>query len=370
MTEGTPALSEEVSDPGSADGERTGSGPIAVLVGVPGSGKSTIGRALAAALGVEFRDTDTDVEVDTGRSIADIFVQSGEPEFRRLEEAAVAEALTDHRGVLALGGGAVTSAPTRELLLDALQDAQAAGINTVMLNTQVNNQRAQQFLPKAHMMSRLMSKFPFVRAVFISGSLSKNVMPDGGDIDYFIVTQPGRLWIARTLLVLFKKLFLFNSHKYFCVNYFVDQNHLEIEEKNRFTATEIITLLPTYGQQYYQQFFAANTWAKKYYPCFPERAVTEIPVHQSGWVQQTGEFFFKEKTGDWVDRFFMKKTLNYWHRKFENFDKDKFAIALKSRPYVSKHHPLDFQTRVLAEYQNRMDLFAEKHQVQFHTKFP
>ena len=235
---------------------------------------------------------------------------------------------------------------------------------------ETNNQRAQQFLPKAHMMSRLMSKFPFVRAVFISGSLSKNVMPEGGDIDYFIVTQPGRLWIARTLLVLFKKLFLFNSHKYFCVNYFVDQNHLEIEEKNRFTATEIITLLPTYGQQYYQQFFAGNTWAKKYYPCFPERAVTEIPVHQSGWVQQTGEFFFKGKTGDWVDRFFMKKTLNYWHRKFENFDKDKFAIALKSRPYVSKHHPLDFQTRVLAEYQNRMDLFAEKHQVQFHTKFP
>ncbi len=119
MTEGTPALSAEESDPVATDGERTGSGPIAVLVGVPGSGKSTIGRALAAALGVEFRDTDTDVEVDTGRSIADIFVQSGEPEFRRLEEAAVAAALTDHRGVLALGGGAVTSAPTRELLIDA-----------------------------------------------------------------------------------------------------------------------------------------------------------------------------------------------------------------------------------------------------------
>ena len=119
MTEGTPAISAEESDPVATDGEPTGSGPIAVLVGVPGSGKSTIGRALAAALGVEFRDTDTDVEVDTGRSIADIFVQSGEPEFRRLEEAAVAAALAEHRGVLALGGGAVTSAPTRELLIDA-----------------------------------------------------------------------------------------------------------------------------------------------------------------------------------------------------------------------------------------------------------
>ena len=119
MTEGTAGPRPDGADPVPADAEPTRSGPIAVLVGVPGSGKSTIGRALAAALGVEFRDTDTDVEVDTGRSIADIFVQSGEPEFRRLEEAAVAAALADHRGVLALGGGAVTSAPTRELLLDA-----------------------------------------------------------------------------------------------------------------------------------------------------------------------------------------------------------------------------------------------------------
>ncbi len=119
MTEGTADPSEEVSDPGAANGERMPAGPIAVLVGVPGSGKSTIGRALAAALSVEFRDTDTDVEADTGRSIADIFVQSGEPEFRRLEEAAVAAALAEHRGVLALGGGAVTSAATRALLVDA-----------------------------------------------------------------------------------------------------------------------------------------------------------------------------------------------------------------------------------------------------------
>ena len=93
--------------------------PVAVLVGVPGSGKSTVGMALADRLGVEFRDTDTDIETTTGRSIADIFVQSGEPEFRRLEEAAVAAALAEHRGVLALGGGAVTSAATRALLVDA-----------------------------------------------------------------------------------------------------------------------------------------------------------------------------------------------------------------------------------------------------------
>lgn len=91
-------------------------GPVVVLVGVPGAGKSTVGHALAARLGSGFRDTDEDVESATGRTIADIFVESGEPEFRGLEAAAVAAALAEHDGVLALGGGAVTDPATRALL--------------------------------------------------------------------------------------------------------------------------------------------------------------------------------------------------------------------------------------------------------------
>lgn len=91
-------------------------GPAVVLVGVPGAGKSSVGRALADALGVDLRDTDADVERLAQRPIADIFVESGEPEFRRLEVEAVGAALAEHRGVLALGGGAVTSPVTRERL--------------------------------------------------------------------------------------------------------------------------------------------------------------------------------------------------------------------------------------------------------------
>lgn len=93
-------------------------GPVAVLVGVPGAGKTTVGRALADQLGVGFRDTDADVEAATGRAIPDIFVESGEATFRALEAAAVAAALHEHAGVLALGGGAVLDPATRQLLTD------------------------------------------------------------------------------------------------------------------------------------------------------------------------------------------------------------------------------------------------------------
>lgn len=90
--------------------------PRLVLVGVPGSGKTTVGRALAARLGVGFRDTDADIEAAAGMTIGDMFVTYGEPYFREREHQAVIAALRDHQGVVALGGGAITNAATREAL--------------------------------------------------------------------------------------------------------------------------------------------------------------------------------------------------------------------------------------------------------------
>jgi len=90
--------------------------PVAVLVGAPGAGKSTVGRVLAGVLGVDFRDTDRDIEQTTGKPISDIFVDDGEDHFRRLETAAVAAAIAEHQGVLALGGGAILDAATRARL--------------------------------------------------------------------------------------------------------------------------------------------------------------------------------------------------------------------------------------------------------------
>jgi shikimate kinase len=87
--------------------------PKAVVIGPPGSGKTTVGGLLAERLGVPFRDTDHDVEVAAGKPIGEIFIDDGEEHFRALERAAVRDALAGHDGVLALGGGAILDPGTR-----------------------------------------------------------------------------------------------------------------------------------------------------------------------------------------------------------------------------------------------------------------
>jgi len=104
--------------------------PRVVLIGPPGAGKSSVARALTERLGLTVRDTDADVEAHAGRPISDIFVTDGEPRFRELERSAVQDALTEHDGVLALGGGAVLDPATER----ALMDYRAAGGVVVFLD--------------------------------------------------------------------------------------------------------------------------------------------------------------------------------------------------------------------------------------------
>lgn len=109
--------------------------PRVVLIGPPGAGKSTVGRHLAALLGVPLRDTDEDVEATAGKPVAEIFVDDGEPEFRRLEREAVARALTGFDGVLALGGGAVLDEASQA----ALAGYRAAGGTVVFLDVSLTH---------------------------------------------------------------------------------------------------------------------------------------------------------------------------------------------------------------------------------------
>ena len=90
--------------------------PVAILIGPPGAGKTTVGPLLADLLGTRFLDTDTLVERVAGKPVSDIFITDGEATFRELERGAVRHGVTSHPGILALGGGAVMDPQTQHLL--------------------------------------------------------------------------------------------------------------------------------------------------------------------------------------------------------------------------------------------------------------
>jgi len=134
--------------------------PVAVLVGAPGAGKSTVGKRLAAALGVEFADSDAVIEAEAGMPVSEIFVSLGEPEFRSREVATIARLLEQSSGVLALGGGAVVNALTREALrgqqvvwlqVDLSSAASRVGMNTArpLLMGNVRGRLSEQLAARA-----------------------------------------------------------------------------------------------------------------------------------------------------------------------------------------------------------------------------
>lgn len=222
------------------------------------------------------------------------------------------------------------------------------------------NLLANKTLSIANRFSKLIASFPFVRGVYLSGSLSKGFMDKDSDVDYFIITSPQRLWLCRTLLVAFKKIMLFNSKKYFCVNYFIDTESLEIQDKNLFTATELTSIYPTYNYDLYKQFLDANSWTKKYFPNKNFRPDKTLKNNQFS-LKNGLEKMLNGKLGERLDNWCFNFTLKHWQKKFPDFDTEQFDLRLRSRKNVSKHHPHGYQTKVLKAYKKKLIDFENQH---------
>lgn len=151
-------MSDAASDPASDPANIAMTGPLIVLVGPMGVGKSTVGELLADRLGTGYRDTDADVVATAGKPIAEIFYDEGEEHFRALEREAVRAAVTEHAGVLSLGGGAVLDEATRALLadhavvylsMDVDEAVKRVGLNTARPLLAVNPRRQWRELMEA-----------------------------------------------------------------------------------------------------------------------------------------------------------------------------------------------------------------------------
>jgi hypothetical protein len=188
-------------------------------------------------------------------------------------------------------------------------------------------------------------------------------MDDEKDVDYFIIVRPERLWLARTILVLYKRIFLLNSYKYFCLNYFIDDEHLEIEQKNLFTATELFTLIPVTGSNYIRQFMEANAWVKEYFPRFPARDILSVVHEHRSLLKKTLEWILNNRLGNALDQLAMKLTIRFWKKKYRDDPNDLFNKSFRLKRHIAKYHPDNFQDLILESYWKRVRDFEQENRI-------
>jgi hypothetical protein len=213
--------------------------------------------------------------------------------------------------------------------------------------------RSEKFQRISRFISRIIYFHPFVKGVLLSGSLSKSAFKRKEDIDFFVIAEPGRVWICKTILMLFKKIFLLNSKKYFCINYFVDTEVLEIPEKNIFTATEIAFLIPLRNNDLCRKFFEANDWIHSFFPNL-NIGMTNCTNDSDPLLKRFLEMLLRINALDRLDTYFMELYRKRTRKKFGIADPQFYEINFKSDKNVAKYHPNGYQNIVLEKYQSKI----------------
>lgn len=218
------------------------------------------------------------------------------------------------------------------------------------------NKKATELMKTARKVSQFLIHFPYVRGVAISGSLSKNYADADSDIDLFIITKKNRLWVARTIMHAFKKLtFLVNKQHYFCMNYYLDEQQMQIPEKNIYTAIEVITLIPLEGDAVFEQFFVANSWTRDYLPNNYLRLSTAKPA-KNNWFKRSVEFLLNNKLGNAADRALMKITDGRWRKKTieKRVNMHGVILSMNAGRHHAKPDPVNFQPTLLKRYDDKL----------------
>lgn len=231
--------------------------------------------------------------------------------------------------------------------------------NTSQITKRENgNKAAENVMPQVKQTAKFIASFPFIQGVAISGSLSKGYFDEKSDFDFFVITKAKRVWITRMFLAFYKRFFLNNSYKEFCINYFVSTQSLEIEEKNRFTATEIATVIPVFGKTAFNQFYKSNMWVNDYFPNINLfEPVEQIIETKKSNKTRSIEFLFDNFIGTFLNYISMRFITKKWKHRYKKHNNNPY----KSKKGISKHHPENYQDRVLRKINEQYQIFEEEH---------
>ena len=225
----------------------------------------------------------------------------------------------------------------------------------IVVEREQRARRARRMWGMARLITHVIKRCPFVRGVFVSGELSKNVAQRNSDIDFSIITELNRLWIARMLLTLFKKTILFNNKKFFCLNFFATTDHLRVDEENIYTAMEVATTKPLFNSGLFLRYLEANTWIRSYFPNFNLRLL-DVPAHNDrpSRVQRLLELPFRFFNATALDEYCMRTMEAVWAKRYPMFDEVTRKRIFRCTRTESRAYAGNFQDAVLLLYQRRL----------------
>lgn len=209
-------------------------------------------------------------------------------------------------------------------------------------------QLAAQIWPKARRYGQLMAHLPFVRMVAISGSLAVDNVEPNTDIDYLIVTEPGRLWLCRALVIILVRLAALRGDT-LCPNYFISEKALVFEQRTLYTAHELMQMVPVAGIDVYNQILQLNAWTANFLPNAASSPQRPLPGKLPCWpIRRLAEAILRTAFGGKLEQWEMNRKI----RKFNRQETTHAEIAFCSD--WCKGHFDGHGRRVLSAFGQRM----------------
>jgi hypothetical protein len=210
-----------------------------------------------------------------------------------------------------------------------------------------------------------MARLPYIRMVGVTGSLAaNNVVSEQDDIDFFFVTLPGRLWLARGLVVLIVRLAARRGIE-LCPNYLVAEPHLELHNQSLFTAYELVQLVPIYGQAAYSRLLASNQWFVAF---LPNAAPKDVDARQlapvSRGMQRLGEAMLNHRLGDALEEWERSRKIPRLRR--VALEQGGSATAFSAN--LCKGHVDNHEAIIVERLSERLEAYVQKKPGQVHLR--
>jgi hypothetical protein len=210
-------------------------------------------------------------------------------------------------------------------------------------------QSSQPAWRSARRWGRIFWMLPFVRMVAITGSLAVDGLEDGGDIDFMIVVQSGRLWLTRALcLAIWRLAGVWGTR--LCPNYLVSTDALALQQRTLYAARELAQMLPLHGREVAAQLWAANLWSLDFLPNagLDESVASDVQSLPLRAIKRWFEWALGGVTGDRIEAWERERKITKLSAQVAGTDESTFSDA------VCKHHVHQHAGRVLAQYAARL----------------